>query len=117
MALYQLIFKPFYWEKTVHGLHLLNKQKKIAIAVPEPVAPRPAFRLPVPDFRFPKVSIMKGFLGPFVFIGSAERASLSFLAGTLIVIGIAERKVITLGVTAFKKAIVTPLKYASSILF
>lgn len=22
MALYQLIFKPFYWEKTVHGLHL-----------------------------------------------------------------------------------------------
>lgn len=117
MALYQLIFKPFYWEKTVHGLHLLNKQKKIAIAVPEPVAPRPAFRLPVPDFRFPKVSITKGFLGPFVFIGSAERASLSFLAGTLIVIGIAERKVITLGVTAFKKAIVTPLKYASSILF
>lgn len=26
MALYQLIFKPFYWEKTVHGLHL-NKVK------------------------------------------------------------------------------------------
>lgn len=24
MALYQLIFKPFYWEKTVHGLHLKN---------------------------------------------------------------------------------------------
>lgn len=22
MALYQLVFKPFYWEKTVHGLHL-----------------------------------------------------------------------------------------------
>jgi cellulose synthase/poly-beta-1,6-N-acetylglucosamine synthase-like glycosyltransferase len=25
MALHQLIFKPFYWEKTVHGLHLKNK--------------------------------------------------------------------------------------------
>lgn len=24
IALYQLIFKPFYWEKTVHGLHLKN---------------------------------------------------------------------------------------------
>ncbi len=28
MALYQLIFKPHYWEKTVHGLHLLRKPKK-----------------------------------------------------------------------------------------
>jgi cellulose synthase/poly-beta-1,6-N-acetylglucosamine synthase-like glycosyltransferase len=25
LALYQLIFKPFYWEKTVHGLHLKNR--------------------------------------------------------------------------------------------
>jgi len=24
MALYQLIIKPFYWEKTIHGLHLKN---------------------------------------------------------------------------------------------
>lgn len=24
IALYQLIFKPFYWEKTIHGLHLNN---------------------------------------------------------------------------------------------
>jgi cellulose synthase/poly-beta-1,6-N-acetylglucosamine synthase-like glycosyltransferase len=26
MALYQLIFKPFYWEKTVHGLHLGKRE-------------------------------------------------------------------------------------------
>jgi hypothetical protein len=25
LALYQLIFKPFYWEKTVHGLHLKDR--------------------------------------------------------------------------------------------
>lgn len=28
IALYQLFFKPHYWEKTVHGLHLLNKKEK-----------------------------------------------------------------------------------------
>lgn len=27
MALYQLLFKPHYWEKTVHGLHLLKKKE------------------------------------------------------------------------------------------
>ena len=26
MALWQLLFKPFYWEKTVHGLHLKKKE-------------------------------------------------------------------------------------------
>ncbi len=33
MALYQLIFKPHYWEKTVHGLHLTKKQKKKIVEV------------------------------------------------------------------------------------
>jgi hypothetical protein len=28
LALYQLFFKPFYWEKTVHGLHL--KKAKVS---------------------------------------------------------------------------------------
>jgi cellulose synthase/poly-beta-1,6-N-acetylglucosamine synthase-like glycosyltransferase len=27
IALYQLLFKPHYWEKTVHGLHLKKKEK------------------------------------------------------------------------------------------
>jgi cellulose synthase/poly-beta-1,6-N-acetylglucosamine synthase-like glycosyltransferase len=27
LALYQLIVKPHYWEKTIHGLHLKNKAK------------------------------------------------------------------------------------------
>ncbi|MBI4136720.1 glycosyltransferase, partial [Candidatus Roizmanbacteria bacterium] len=34
IALYQLIFKPHYWEKTVHGLHL---KKKLDVMVPEVV--------------------------------------------------------------------------------
>jgi cellulose synthase/poly-beta-1,6-N-acetylglucosamine synthase-like glycosyltransferase/glycosyltransferase involved in cell wall biosynthesis/O-antigen/teichoic acid export membrane protein len=34
ISLYQLIFKPHYWEKTVHGLHL-KLQKKIKQAVVE----------------------------------------------------------------------------------
>ncbi|HEX8965405.1 MAG TPA: glycosyltransferase, partial [Patescibacteria group bacterium] len=29
IALYQLILKPHYWEKTIHGLHLNKKQNKI----------------------------------------------------------------------------------------
>ena len=32
MALYQLIFKPHYWEKTIHGFHL---QKRVAKAIPQ----------------------------------------------------------------------------------
>ncbi len=117
MALYQLIFKPFYWEKTVHGLHLLKKkqeQERAAEVVPV-VVPQPGLRLPKPDFKFPKVSVTRGILGPIVLLGSFERKTLALFAGTLIVIGIAERKIISFGVLAFKKAIVTPLKYASSI--
>ncbi|HYK08159.1 MAG TPA: glycosyltransferase, partial [Candidatus Eisenbacteria bacterium] len=29
IAFYQLIFKPHYWEKTIHGLHLTSVQKEI----------------------------------------------------------------------------------------
>ncbi|MFZ1721463.1 MAG: glycosyltransferase [Microgenomates group bacterium] len=35
MALYQLIFKPHYWEKTVHGLHL--KEKEIEKTISEKI--------------------------------------------------------------------------------
>lgn len=31
IALYQLIFKPHYWEKTVHGFHLQKKKEEIII--------------------------------------------------------------------------------------
>lgn len=43
MGLYQLIVKPHYWEKTIHGLHLKEKQlvkkieKKTTAALPEVV--------------------------------------------------------------------------------
>ncbi len=33
VALYQLIFKPHYWEKTIHGLHLQKKKKAIIPAI------------------------------------------------------------------------------------
>ncbi len=35
IALYQLILKPHYWEKTVHGLHLPKKKEIVADAVIE----------------------------------------------------------------------------------
>jgi len=35
IALYQLIFKPHYWEKTVHGFYLKKKEETIAEAVIE----------------------------------------------------------------------------------
>ncbi len=34
LAIYQLIFKPHYWEKTVHGFHLDKKQEQQSIAFP-----------------------------------------------------------------------------------
>ena len=39
VALYQLIFKPHYWEKTIHGLHL---KKKYAIKTATEVIPEVA---------------------------------------------------------------------------
>ncbi|HSA83530.1 MAG TPA: glycosyltransferase [Patescibacteria group bacterium] len=47
MALYQLLFKPHYWEKTVHGFHLLSKETEGTKEKKEPkVSPVgwPAFR-------------------------------------------------------------------------
>jgi hypothetical protein len=46
MALYQLIFKPHYWEKTQHGFHLGTPQPAPA-QVPVTPLPRPAY---VPSF-------------------------------------------------------------------
>ncbi|HVF69267.1 MAG TPA: glycosyltransferase family 2 protein, partial [Xanthomonadales bacterium] len=36
LALHQLLFRPFYWEKTIHGLHLKLKDK----SHDEPISPR-----------------------------------------------------------------------------
>lgn len=50
IALYQLFFKPHYWEKTVHGLHLKNQVAKASIVastarpvVTERPVPAPVF--------------------------------------------------------------------------
>ncbi len=54
VALYQLLFKPHYWEKTIHGLHLAKRKKKVAAIqieiekpkvkpIIKPVSVRPAF--------------------------------------------------------------------------
>ena len=43
MALWQLISRPHYWEKTHHGLHILRKQKAKSAAVVATIEPQPAF--------------------------------------------------------------------------
>lgn len=112
MALYQLIFKPFYWEKTVHGLHLLKKPvgKKAKIprvrpAINWPVFPRPAFGFLIAFFKISPLGIVVGI----------EDKILAFFANTLILIGIMERKGASLVVSGFKKLIVLPLKMAMSL--
>ncbi len=42
VALYQLLFKPHYWEKTIHGFHLGKDDKKEPIPSTRPVV-QPAF--------------------------------------------------------------------------
>lgn len=39
IGLYQLVFKPHYWEKTIHGFHLLKKKQEGQAVAP---APKPA---------------------------------------------------------------------------
>src|SRR5205807_2550818 len=46
-ALYQLVFKPHYWEKTTHGLHL-GKSKRRIQAAKIPALAQP-YGLPVPS--------------------------------------------------------------------
>ena len=54
IAIYQLIVKPYYWEKTVHGLHLVKNRKAIEEesvdedVVNVPVVKRPWIYLPLP---------------------------------------------------------------------
>ena len=47
MALNQLLFKPHYWEKTIHGLHLVGKNPIMGAPVvnkePVDILPRPGF--------------------------------------------------------------------------
>jgi len=64
IALYQLIMKPHYWEKTVHGFHLDKKNAPAPIVRPLPAIPTPIIQ-PVPavqKLRFPVINIdIKGY--------------------------------------------------------
>src|SRR5205085_1106884 len=53
IALYQLILKPHYWEKTVHGFHLGTQKKSTPAYIP---INKPAY-LPVPSSLPPTVRI------------------------------------------------------------
>jgi len=53
IALYQLIFKPHYWEKTVHGLHLKKAETKDVISVSEEI---PAYDV-ISKKRFTFISV------------------------------------------------------------
>ena len=50
MALFQLIFKPHYWEKTIHGLHLRKSMPDMATfnAQAQEIADEQTIRVPVP---------------------------------------------------------------------
>jgi len=132
MALYQLFFKPFYWEKTVHGLHLLEKkQNKASTKQPWIYIPRPAFAKI--SFSIPVGISKMQLLWPVVLIGYLERKTVSFIAQILIYMGSFERRVVKLVTTGLimigkvekntlvlvlrsvKKVIVSPLKYAASL--
>ena len=105
MALYQLFFKPFYWEKTVHGLHLLKQEKKVVAAVPV-AKTRPRFRFD---------GIAPAIFSPFVLLGNVEQKTVSAFASSLILIGRAERKIISAGIASINKVIVWPIRQAISV--
>lgn len=109
IALYQLIFKPFYWEKTVHGLTSAKKPAKLPSISIEPVF------LPRPSFNFSKAVSIAAM--PFEVIGNAEKAVLLLTANTLIFVGLIERKTLSAVAKGIKKGIVSPLRYAMSIFF
>lgn len=70
-SLYQLILKPYYWEKTVHGLHLQKSSEKI---VSKAVKPRISVStlIKIPTFNIP---IRLKFIGGASFLIMASFAS------------------------------------------
>lgn len=59
LAAYQLLFKPHYWEKTVHGFHLGQKPsgfKTPSISIPRPVVSLPSVNIALPSV--PKLHVM-----------------------------------------------------------
>lgn len=59
IALYQLIFKPHYWEKTVHGLHLAKKTQEVVEAIEEVVEEEVVEMQKKQGFTFTPVSLSK----------------------------------------------------------
>ncbi len=71
IAIYQLVVKPHYWEKTNHGLHLGKKQTK-GIELPEfrlPTFKIPA--LPVPSLSFGAINFDSALVGAFGFVSAS----------------------------------------------
>lgn len=106
VALYQLFFKPFYWEKTIHGLHLKGAVAPKKKVIFPRVAPRPAF-----GFAY----IRNATLTPIKIITSVPIV-LRVLSRPLVLIGEIERRMIMGVIFGFKKLIVIPLRYAASML-
>ncbi len=123
VALYQLFFKPFYWEKTLHGLHLPQTKKAFAktpaIKAREPIilpipAVKPSPFFPAPTFSFPSAATI--VLLPFIVIGNVARGIVETTAWLLVIIGTFERLVISSIVSVVNRFVIHPLKYAISIL-
>jgi cellulose synthase/poly-beta-1,6-N-acetylglucosamine synthase-like glycosyltransferase len=92
VALYQLVFKPFYWEKTVHGFHLLKKEAK---ENRKAAAGKTRSRKAITGFGFPT----PGFA----------------LVLSLLVIGNVENVLVRKAFKVSKENIVKPLKFAISL--
>lgn len=78
IAVYQLIVKPYYWEKTIHGLHLVKKKGEIdeEIETEDEVYEIPIVKQPR---RFIPVSYVLQFVAEFVDTYKTHIASGKFL--------------------------------------
>jgi hypothetical protein len=110
VALYQLIFKPFYWEKTVHGLHLnepndekirLKKEKKRIQLIPNPSAT---------FLKNIKITALSNKL-----LGISDGQIIGLVKKAIYVTKSLKNKSSKLIAKFIKKGIVSPLKYAVSL--
>lgn len=93
MALHQLFFKPFYWEKTLHGLHIKNESREKKNTITKK-SWRPNFPT-IPTGLLP--APFKLAIAGLVAVGEIEKNTALFLAKT------------------FKKILVLPIKTAISL--
>ncbi len=80
IALQQLFFKPHYWEKTVHGLHLLQENKDVVAESITEINSEKGFVFPTMNRKLLAIKVSRNhFMGGFLILSTALASMVNFV--------------------------------------